>query len=260
MILPLAALMLIPAIAWAQNPILLHSHNDYERTQPFWEAYNEHFDSIEADVYCIDGTLYVSHDRKDIEPERTFETLYLEPVLKVFGSNGDRPWAGSEQKLQLLIDIKEMTEPTLDALTELLDAHRDVFDPAANPYAVRVVMTGNIPKPEDFANYPDYIFFDGNLDLEYTDDQLQRIALFSAPFYKYSFWRGHGKGSRKGWEKVSAAVAHAHARGKPIRFWGAPESESVYRTFYSRGIDYMNSDRPAECALFYRNMSLRPKR
>ena len=49
------------------------------------------------------------------------------------------------------------------------------------------------------------------------------------------------------------AVEHAHAQNKPIRFWGAPESESVYHVFYSLGIDYMNSDRPDECALFYRS-------
>lgn len=247
------ALLLCPIVLLAQNPVLLHSHNDYERTVPFWEAYNQHFDSVEADVYCIDGTLFVSHDKKDIRPERTFEALYLEPVMKVFGENGGRAWAGSEQTLQLLIDIKETTEPTLGTLVKLLEGHRDVFDPTVNPYAVRVVMTGNVPAPSDFGKYPDYIFFDGNLDLEYTDAQLQRIALFSAPFYKYTLWRGRGKGSKKGWEKVSEAVEHAHALGKPIRFWGAPESRKVYRVFYSRDIDYMNSDYPADCSQFYRS-------
>ena len=237
----------------AQNRVLLHSHNDYERTAPFWAAYSEHFDSVEADVYCVDGTLFVSHDRKDVKPERTFEALYLQPILKVFELNGGRAWADSEQTLQLLIDIKEMTEPTLGTLVKLLAAHSDVFDSAVNPYAVRVVMTGNVPDPADFGKYPDYIFFDGNLDLDYTEAQLQRIALFSAPFYKYTLWRGHGRGSKAGWEKVMDAVEKAHSQGKPLRFWGAPESETVYHVFYSLGIDYMNSDRPDECALFYRS-------
>lgn len=237
----------------AQNRVLLHSHNDYERTAPFWAAYSEHFDSVEADVYCVDGTLFVSHDRKDVKPERTFEALYLQPILKVFELNGGRAWADSEQTLQLLIDIKETTEPTLGTLVKLLAEHRNVFDPAMNPYAVRVVMTGNVPAPADFGKYPDYIFFDGNLDLDYTEAQLQRIALFSAPFYKYTLWRGHGRGSKAGWEKVMDAVEKAHSQGKPLRFWGAPESETVYHVFYSLGIDYMNSDRPDECALFYKS-------
>lgn len=247
------ALLLCTLVSGAQNVVLLHSHNDYERTAPFWEAYSEHFDSVEADVYCIDGTLFVSHDKKDIAPEKTFEALYLEPVLKAFALNGGRPWADSEQTLQLLIDIKETTEPTLGTLVRLLETHRDVFDPAVNPYAVRVVMTGNVPAPEDFAKYPDFTFFDGNLDLEYTEAQLHRIALFSAPFFKYTLWRGKGRGSKAGWEKVMEAVETAHAQGKPVRFWGAPENETVYHVFYSLGIDYMNSDHPAECALFYRS-------
>jgi len=252
-IILLAALMFCASALNAQNPVLLHSHNDYERDAPFWMAYGEGFDSIEADVYCIDGTLFVGHDRKDIAPERTLEAMYLQPILKVFELNGGRAWAGSGQTLQLLIDIKETTEPTLDTLVKLLEAHRKVFDPSVNPYAVRVVITGNVPQPADFSKYPDYIFFDGNLDLEYSQRQLQRIALFSAPFYKYTLWRGRGKGSNAGWEKVMAAVEQAHSLGRPIRFWGAPENETVYHVFYSLGIDYMNSDRPDECALFYRS-------
>ena len=240
--------------AGAQNPVLLHSHNDYERDAPFWAAYSEHFDSIEADVYCIDGVLQVSHNKKDVKPQRTFEALYLEPLLQTFKLNGGRPWADSGQTLQLLVDIKETTEPTLGTLVKMLSAHPEVFNPAVNPYAVRVVMTGNVPEPADFDKYPEWIFFDGNLDIEYTPDQLKRVALFSAPFYKFSLWRGKGKGSRAGWDRVMSAVDKAHSQGKPIRFWGAPESETVYHVFYALDIDYMNSDRPDECALFYRNL------
>ena len=221
MLILLVILMLCPAGMRGQNPVLLHSHNDYERMAPFWMAYSERFDSMEADVYCIDGTLFVSHDRKDVKQERTFEALYLQPLLQVFGRNGGRAWAGSE----------------------------------VNPYAVRVVMTGHVPVPADFGKYPDFIFFDGDLNLEYTESQLKRIALFSAPFFNYTQWRGRGRGSKTGWEMVMDAVERAHSHGKPIRFWGAPENETVYHVFYSLGIDYMNSDHPDECALFYRSNS-----
>jgi alkaline phosphatase len=255
MVILLVILMLCPAGMRGQNPVLLHSHNDYERMAPFWMAYSERFDSMEADVYCIDGTLFVSHDRKDVKQERTFEALYLQPLLQVFGRNGGRAWAGSEQTIQLLVDIKDTTDPTLSVLVKLLSAHREVFDPAVNPYAVRVVMTGHVPVPADFGKYPDFIFFDGDLNLEYTESQLKRIAMFSAPFFNYSQWRGRGRGSKTGWEMVMDAVERAHSQGKPIRFWGAPENETVYHVFYSLGIDYMNSDHPDECALFYRSNS-----
>ncbi len=47
-------LFFITTISFAQPPVYttanLHSHNDYEKPFPFWEAYNQGFGSIEADI------------------------------------------------------------------------------------------------------------------------------------------------------------------------------------------------------------------
>ena len=43
----------------AQRPIAFHSHNDYNRTAPFWEAYSQHCTYIEADVFLQDGEILV---------------------------------------------------------------------------------------------------------------------------------------------------------------------------------------------------------
>ena len=48
------------AVAYSQANA--HSHNDYEQKNPFHEAYNEQFGSIEADVHLVDGTLLVGHE------------------------------------------------------------------------------------------------------------------------------------------------------------------------------------------------------
>ena len=39
------------ATAVAERPILIHSHNDYRRRAPFWQAYAQQVYSIEADVF-----------------------------------------------------------------------------------------------------------------------------------------------------------------------------------------------------------------
>ena len=57
-----------------------HSHNDYEQKNPFHEAYNEKFGSIEADVHLVEGNLLVGHDNKDLKPSRTLENLYRTPL------------------------------------------------------------------------------------------------------------------------------------------------------------------------------------
>lgn len=65
-----------------------HSHNDYEQKNPFHEAYNEQFGSIEADVHLVDGKLLVGHDNKDLGPSRTLENLYLIPLSQYNDKKG----------------------------------------------------------------------------------------------------------------------------------------------------------------------------
>src|SRR3954468_3891095 len=80
-----ALLLLLPASGIAapqqQTPLLaLHAHNDYEHPRPLLDALDHHFCSIEADIYLVDGKLLVAHERKQVTPERTLESLYLEPL------------------------------------------------------------------------------------------------------------------------------------------------------------------------------------
>lgn len=80
------------ATAVAERPILIHSHNDYCRRAPFWQAYAQQVYSIEADVFLHDGKLLVGHEVEDLSPGMTFEALYVEPLVTLFGRNGGRAW------------------------------------------------------------------------------------------------------------------------------------------------------------------------
>ena len=219
---PLLALLLcLCATAAAKRPILIHSHNDYARTVPFYQAYAQQVYSIEADVFLVDGKLLVGHDLPDLTPELTFEALYAE------------------------------TAPTLDAVVKLLDKYPAVFDTRVNPEAVRIAVTGRVPAPADFAKYPAYVLFDGAWDADYTPGQLERIALVSADFGDFSVWNGKGSIIAAELKNIEKVIDRAHAMGKPVRFWGAPEGVTVYYTFYDMGIDYINTDRPEACADFF---------
>jgi alkaline phosphatase len=50
--------------------IKIHSHNDYLRNAPFWEAYANNAASIEADVILEGNTLYVAHEKESIKKGR----------------------------------------------------------------------------------------------------------------------------------------------------------------------------------------------
>ncbi len=57
-----------------------HAHNDYNHPVPFYTAYNAGFGSIEADIILKNDQLYVAHDTIDINPKRTLQSLYLDPM------------------------------------------------------------------------------------------------------------------------------------------------------------------------------------
>ena len=83
-----------------------HSHNDYEQQRPFHHAFSRGFQSIEADVWLMDGQLLVSHERKDAKSERSLAAMYLDPLNERHGRKGRWKKGPKDRKLQLLIDIK----------------------------------------------------------------------------------------------------------------------------------------------------------
>lgn len=253
--LSLTAALMLSGVMYAQSPIMLHSHNDYVREVPFYQAYSQKVNSIEADVFLHNGELLVGHDKKDLIPERSFDNMYLQPIVSLFRLNGGRAWRDSDTRLQLMVELKSATAPAMKVLVEKLDRYPDVFDPKVNPEAVRVVITGKVPAPENFSSYPAYIGYDGNIDNDYTKEQLERVALFSANFRSYSTWNGKGAILPGELERLTEVIGRAHSLDRPIRFWNAPEGVTVYYTFLNMGIDYINTDAPETSAAFFSDFS-----
>ena len=237
--------------AAAQPPVLIHSHNDYAQRVPFYQAYAQQVSSIEADVFLHDGQLLVGHDVEDLRADMTFEALYVEPIVTLFARNGGRAFRDSDQTLQLMVELKSETDPTLRAVAALLGRWPEVFDPEVNPAAVRVAVTGRVPAPEAFDRYPRFLGFDGAWDADYTPEQLERIALISTNFRDFSQWNGKGTIIPAEKERLEQVIDRAHEQGKPVRFWNAPEGTTVYYIFYDMGIDYINTDNPEVCAAFF---------
>lgn len=231
--------------------MLIHSHNDYAQRVPFFQAYAQQVSSIEADVFLHDGQLLVGHDVEDLRADMTFEALYVEPIVTLFARNGGRAFRDSDQTLQLMVELKSETDPTLRAVAALLGRWPEVFDPEVNPAAVRVAVTGRVPAPEAFDRYPRFLGFDGAWDADYTPEQLERIALISTNFRDFSQWNGKGTIIPDEKERLEQVIDRAHEQGKPVRFWNAPEGTTVYYTFYDMGIDYINTDKPEVCAAFF---------
>lgn len=235
------------------SPLNAHSHNDYANKVPFWLAYNRHFGSIEADIWAVGSQLLVAHSESEIRSYLTLDSLYIRPVVNLFRQNNGRPWADCSSSFQLLIDLKTATEPTLSMLIEELKKYPDVFDPNVNVYAVHIVITGNRPDPSGFKNYPEFIFFDGVLGQNYSEQELKRVPLFSENLKKIISWNGEGNIIETERKRLENIIDSVHVLNKKIRFWNAPDNENAWDTFINMNIDYINTDHIEELADYLNN-------
>lgn len=251
----LFALVFVSVQQFAAQEVLMHSHNDYRQRVPFYQAYAQMFASIEADIYTTDkeGELLVAHDRQELPTASTIDELYLEPLVRLFGRNGGKAWKGSDKTLILLVDLKTPADPTLDYLIGKLKKHPEVFDPKVNPYAVRVVISGNRPAPEKFREYPSLVSFDGD-KVDYTPEQLERVSMISLNLRNYTRWNGKGAIRSEDSDRMYEVIDKAHALGKPIRFWGTPDGAVPWSVFHTMGVDYINTDAPEACAAFFQKL------
>ena len=235
--------------------VLIHSHNDYRHPLPFYQAYSQQVASIEADIYSTDreDVLLVAHDREELGIAPTLDESYIAPIVSLYKLNKGKAWRGSDRYFVLLIDLKTPANPTLDRLIRKLQKYPEVFDPAVNPFAVRVVISGSRPEASTFPNYPSIISFDGTLE-DYSSAQLNRIHMISLNFRLFSQWNGQGNIPENELKKLKETISAVHALGKPIRFWSCPDGEHAWQTFHQLGIDFINTDQPEACKAFFRKL------
>ncbi|WPO91452.1 alkaline phosphatase [Chryseobacterium sp. HR92] len=228
-----------------------HSHNDYMQEIPFWQAYYANFGSIEADVFLVKGNLWVAHTEKELSADRTLENLYLDNISKQIKLNKGNIYPDAGKKLQLLIDIKQDYKSSLAALVSTLKKYPEI---TGNP-GIKIVITGGRPQPADFQNYPDYLYFDGDLDKNYSADQLKRIGMFSADLPGLVKWNGKGIPRDEETAKIKTAVEKAHSQQKPVRFYGVPDFPNAWVNFMDMGVDYINTDHIPDLKKFMNTIS-----
>lgn len=228
-----------------------HSHNDYHQNIPLLTAYYAGIGSIEADVFLKDGELYVAHDPSEIKTGVTLKKMYLEPLAGFYRQNGNRAYSDSTKRLQLVVDIKKDYVKVLARLIKDLEAYPEVFNSSKNSRAIRIVISGDVPAPADFINYPDYISFDGRPYTTYTEDQLKRVAMISDDIKNYTPWNGKGNPTTPDLAKLTAVIEKAHQQHKPFRFWATQDSPNTWIVLERLGADWINTDQPDKLKEFY---------
>lgn len=232
------------------NSSNIHSHNDYEKDFPFWQSYKKQVGSIEVDIFLEKNKLLAAHDRKQLALNRTLDSLYLKPLMLCIQKNGGRVYADPNRQLQLMVDIKTAALPTLDSLISLLNTYPSIIH---NP-TISIVISGSRPVPAKYNSYPSYIQFDGEVMKDYSAVELEKIPMLSADFKRFSLWNGKGIIPAAERIKIEAAVKKAHALGKKIRFWNAPDIINSWYVLMSLGVDYINTDEVVGMAQFFERL------
>ncbi|MHA4893351.1 phosphatidylinositol-specific phospholipase C/glycerophosphodiester phosphodiesterase family protein [Pedobacter sp. PWIIR3] len=243
-------LLLIGFGAAAQQKSKGHSHNDYNQSSPFYTAYAAGMASIEADVYFKGGKLLVAHNEEDTDPARSLEKLYLMPIAKAFKDNKGYIYSDKIKTLQLLIDVKTNHKEVLAELLAELKPYLKFFDPGINKRAVKILISGDVPSPANFKDYPDYIFFDGRNTNVYSPEQLKRLGMVSESISTFSSWNGKTPLPAEEKLKLMEAVKKSHSWNKPFRFWGTADDKRTWQELEGLGVDWIGTDHPEQLRLF----------
>lgn len=214
-------------------PLPCHSHNDYTRDIPLYDALSAGCMSVEADVWLHSGNLRVAHtDPGDSGP--TIQDLYISPLIALLdaqnpdGSNGNGVYPqSSSQSLVLLIDFKSDGTTTWDAVYTALQPLRDAgylsywdgSDFVSRP--ITIVASGNAPLAQatnTTANPNHDMFMDSRVDESLDGYDTSNTYYSSADFESAITSSGSAPLSSSNQEKLTEQLDAAHAKEFLVRY------------------------------------------
>ncbi|TVY20270.1 Altered inheritance of mitochondria protein 6-like [Lachnellula arida] len=256
-------------------PKAIHSHNDYWRDVPFYTALSVGAVSTEGDVWLYNDTLFVGHEQGALTTARTFESLYINPILDVLKRqnptnsafvtspthNGVFDTDGG-QTLYLFVDVKTDGASTWPAVVKALEPLRSagylssINSTTFTPGAVTVIGTGNTPldlvQPLTARDY----FFDAPIPT--LNSTFSNITALVSPIASTDFAANFGPVlgtslNSTQLDLLRAQVEVAHGKGIMLRYWDQPAwpvstRDAVWRLLRSEGVDFINADDVAAAA------------
>lgn len=233
--------------------------------------------SVEADVWLYNETLYVGHERSALTEARTFEALYVEPLLDVLQRENPQSKfvaapthngvydTSSGQTIYLFVDLKTDGPETWPYVIQALEPLRKAGylttaagiedDAAVTPGPVTVVGTGNTPiqyfvdnpgtstKPRD-------VFYDAHLDQLATTES--NITSAVSPIASVAFSAVFGEIIETSMNDTQLSILQsqietARDRGIGARYWDQPgwpigTRNAIWRVLIDNGVALLNVD------------------
>lgn len=242
------------------NPIPCHSHNDYWRLVPLYNAISAGCTGVEADIWLYEEELYVGHNVKSLTHNRTLNSLYINPLLDILsrqnpktsfhlGLGEGRPVGVFDtvptQSLVLLLDFKTSGKELWPYVQSALQPFRErdyltyVNGTQIIQGAITVVGTGNTPfdlVSSIAANPHQDIFFDAPLHQLNSSDTSKDAktmnpdaaytslnSYYASTSFQEVFGRlVHHRFSDHQLAILRAQIAGAKRKGLKARYWETP--------------------------------------
>ncbi|KAF7944172.1 hypothetical protein EAE96_010574 [Botrytis aclada] len=239
-------------------PLSCHSHNDYWRRVPFFEAVAAGCTGIEADTWLnnkagSDGLL-VGHSLKSLRDDRTLQNLYIKPLLKILknqNKNSTESDGGSSNPkgvfqsipnttLTLVLDFKSSGSELWPLVNQELETLRsngwltnwNNSTDKINWRPIIVVATGNAPFELLISNttYRD-IFYDAPLEdianSKYNHSNSYYASVSMSTLGKIWLW----KFTSSQLNQIKTQVSLANAKGLKARYWDTPALPAIFREY-----------------------------
>lgn len=225
-----------------------HSHNDYWRARPLLDALACGFCSLEVDIFLQEGQLLVGHDWRELHPERTLQSLYLNP-LRLRARHNRGAIYPNAPFFQLLIDIKSDWQATYPVLRHTLEQYTDLIThyegKRGRRHAVWGVLSGNRPPIDLLARETvRFASYDGRLaDLE-AEHPPDLMPLISDNWTAHFDWNGRGECPPAIAESLHQTVRRVHQKGYKLRFWNSADRPSVWQLLWDSRVDLIGTDVP----------------
>ena len=115
------------------------------------------------------------------------------------------------------------------------------------PGAISVILSGNRDASTVLRQSPASLAsLDGRLPDLTNGLPATIMPLVSENWQKPFQWRGKGPLPSEESAKLADFVKLAHEQNRRLRFWASPDSPEAWQVFRKAGLDWINTDRPAE--------------
>jgi hypothetical protein len=224
------------------------AHNDYCHPHPLFDALENGYTNIEADIFLEGHDIIVAHVNPFFRFNKTLETLYLKPLHDRVVKNNGQVYKGYTGQVILMIDVKTGAKNTYNALKSLLEKYKAILSSydhgKVTQGAITVVLSGHKPYKLIKSEETRLAFIDEDLRKTANDTTAANVyTMSSCKYSKVLKWTGDGNMPENERKRLCDYVTMAHRFGKKVRLWASPENGTVWQELLKCGVDLINTDK-----------------